>query len=144
VRSTAPELIRPDRALAIPEADRSGFPVAYHQWIVWHADRIGFGETVFLDGSDGSLALAKALAEAPSRELTIVTNSLRITAEDLRLPATVLVCPGRLNQRTRTTEGALTLAFLQRQRLDAAFVSGSGSIAAAARAIAGRAVDLPF
>jgi DeoR C terminal sensor domain len=145
VRSTAPELLRPDRALAvpaIPAPDRPGLSVAHHDWIVWHADRIGVGETVFLDGSDGALALAKALAGAPSRGLTIVTNSLRITAEDLRLPATVLVCPGRLNQRTRTTEGSLTLAFLKRQRLDTAFVAGSGSIADAVRAIAERTVNL--
>jgi len=135
VRSTAPELLR---------ADRSGFPGADHASIARLADRIGFGETVFLDGSDGALALAEALAGSPARELTIVTNSLRITAENLRLPATVLVCPGRLNQRTRTTEGSLTLAFLRHQRLDTAFVTGSNPIADAARAIAGRTIDLPF
>ena len=101
----------------------------YRDWIARLAERVGFGETIFIDGSDGSLALAKALAGSPARELTIVTNSLRITAEDLRLPATVLVCPGRLNQRTRTTEGRLTLAFLKRQRIDTAFVRGFDSIA---------------
>lgn len=134
MRSTAPELLR---------ADRSGFPGADHASIARLADRIGFGETVFLDGSDGALALAEALAGSPARELTIVTNSLRITAEGLRLPATVLVCPGRLNQRTRTTEGSLTLAFLRHQRLDTAFVTGSDPIADAARAIARHTVDLP-
>ena len=139
MRSTAPELLRDDRALAV-----AAISVAYDDWIARLADRIGFGETIFLDGSDASLALAKALAGSPSRELTIVTNSLRIAAEGLRLPATVLVCPGRLNQRTRTTEGSLTLAFLKRQRLDTAFVRGSDSIADAVRAIAGHTVDLPF
>ena len=135
MRATAPELLR---------VDRSGVPRAGHACIVWHADRIGFGETIFLDGSDGSLALADALADSPSRELTIVTNSLRIAADGPRLPATVLVCPGRLNQRTRTTEGRLTLAFLKRQRLDTAFVRGSDAIADTVRAIAGHIVDLPF
>jgi len=141
VRSTTPELLRPDRALAVP-AIPTRRSVAYDDWIARLADCIGFGATIFIDGSDGSLALAKALVGSPSRALTIVTNSLRITAEDLRLPATVLVCPGRLNQRTRTTEGSLTLAFLKRQRLDTAFVAESDSIADAVRGIAEHTVDL--
>ncbi len=161
MRSTRPELLRPDRTLPVaanptPSKGSGGHSVqrtvngsncsrlssAYDDWIVRLADRIGFGATIFIDGSHGSLALAKALAGSPARELTIVTNSLRITAEDLRLPATVLVCPGRLNQRTRATEGSLTLAFLKRQRIDTAFVRGFDSIAVAVRAIAEQTVDL--
>ena len=137
MRSTAPEQLRDDRALAV-----AAISVAYDDWIARLADRIRVGETIFIDGSDASLALAKALAGSPARELTIVTNSLRIAAEGLRLPATVLVCPGRLNQRTRVTEGSLTVAFLKRLPLDTAFVRGSDSIAESVRAIAEHTVDL--
>ena len=159
MRSTPPDLLRPDRgrltgAIGGPWGSPGGYSdqnalsggghpgAAYRNWIARLADGVRSGETIFIDASDASLLLVEALANYAERNLTIVTNSLRITCEDLRLPATVLVCPGRLNQRTRATEGRLTVAFLRLQRLDTAFVHGSDSIATAVRAIAERTVDL--
>lgn len=121
---------------------RAGFSGAYDDWIARVADAVEPGATIFLDASGTSVILAKALSERPSHDLTIVTNSLRITGEDLQLPARVLVCPGNVNQRVRAIEGPLTLAFLLGQRVDTAFVRGGDPIAAAARSIADRTVDL--
>ena len=84
------------------------------------------GSTVFLDASSSALALARRLTEDPPYELTLVTNSPMIAAEVRAEQLHVVVCPGELDQHTRTVAGRWTLEFLRGLRLDTAFVSAAG------------------
>ena len=103
--------------------------------VAWEAKRaiaeeaatmIAGGSTVFLDASSSALALARRLTEDPPYELTLVTNSPMIAAEVRAEPLHVVVCPGELDQHTRTVTGRWTLDFLRGLRLDTAFVSAAG------------------
>lgn len=118
------------------------FSGAHRDWIARAAETVAPGSTIFLDASEPSFILAGALTRRPIRDLTVVTNSLMISGGDLELPATVLVCPGRVNQRRHAIDGPLTVAFLMRQRLDTAFVWDSDPVTTAVRSIATRIVDL--
>lgn len=84
------------------------------------------GSTVFLDASSTALALARRLAEQPPYELTLVTNSPAIAYETVADALHVVVCPGELDQHTRTIAGRWTLDFLAQLNLDIAFVSAAG------------------
>jgi len=90
------------------------------------ATMVASGATIFLDASSTALALAARLMEQPPFELTLVTNSPMIAAE-LRADAIhVVVCPGELDQHTRTITGRWTVEFIRRLNFDIAFVSAAG------------------
>jgi DeoR family fructose operon transcriptional repressor len=115
------------------------------------------GATVFVDASSTTLALAYRLAREPPPELTLVTNSPMIAAEIRADSIHVVVCPGELDQQTRTITGRWTTEFINRLNFDVAFVSSAGvtleaglttsrapiaDVLRAARDIAGRTVAL--
>lgn len=84
------------------------------------------GSTIFLDASSTALALARRLVEHPPYELTLVTNSPAIAYEVLADSLHVVVCPGELDQHTRTIAGRWTVDFLRQLNFDLAFVSAAG------------------
>jgi DeoR/GlpR family transcriptional regulator of sugar metabolism len=84
------------------------------------------GSTIFLDASSTALALASTLAAAPPFELTLVTNSPMIAGEIRADSIHVVVCPGELDQHTRTITGRWTVEFIRRLNFDTAFVSAAG------------------
>jgi DeoR family fructose operon transcriptional repressor len=90
------------------------------------ASMVAVGSTVFLDASSTALALARRLMENPPYELTLVTNSPAIAYEMLAEPLHVVVCPGELDQHTRTISGRWTVEFLRQLNFDLAFVSAAG------------------
>jgi DeoR/GlpR family transcriptional regulator of sugar metabolism len=84
------------------------------------------GAMLFVDASSTSLALASRLAADPPYELTLVTNS-PILAADIRADLIhVVVCPGELDQHTRSITGRWTDEFIRGLRFDLAFVSAAG------------------
>jgi DeoR family fructose operon transcriptional repressor len=84
------------------------------------------GAMLFVDASSTSLALVSQLAADPPDELTVVTNS-PILAADIRADLIhVVVCPGELDQHTRSITGQWTAAFIRGLRFDLAFVSAAG------------------
>jgi DeoR/GlpR family transcriptional regulator of sugar metabolism len=90
------------------------------------ATLVSGGSTIFVDASSTSLALVSQLVTAPSYELTLVTNS-PILAADIRADLIhVVVCPGELDQHTRTITGRWTDEFIRGLRFDLAFVSAAG------------------
>ena len=90
------------------------------------ATLVASGSTVFLDASSTALALAAVLAAAPPYELTLVTNSPMIAGELRADSIHVVVCPGELDQHTRTITGRWTVEFIRRLNFDTAFVSAAG------------------
>ena len=90
------------------------------------ATLVASGETILLDASSTALALAVELAREPPPELTLVTNSPMIAAEIRADPIHVVVCPGELDQHTRTITGRWTTEFIRRLNFDTAFVSSAG------------------
>ena len=84
------------------------------------------GATVFLDASSTALALGYRLAGDPPPELTLVTNSPMIAAEIRADSIHVVVCPGELDQQTRTITGRWTTEFIGRLNFDVAFASSAG------------------
>jgi DeoR/GlpR family transcriptional regulator of sugar metabolism len=90
------------------------------------AAQVQSGSTVFLDASSTALALARRLMEDPPYELTLVTNSPAIVYELHAEPLHVVVCPGELDQHTRTISGRWTVEFLRELNFDLAFVSAAG------------------
>ncbi len=95
------------------------------------ATMVTAGSTIFLDASSTALALARQLVEQPPIELTLVTNSPAIAYEILAEQLHVVVCPGELDQHTRTIAGVWTVDFLHQLHLDMAFVSSAGITLAA-------------
>jgi DeoR/GlpR family transcriptional regulator of sugar metabolism len=90
------------------------------------ATLISGGSMIFVDASSTSLALVSQLALDPPYELTLVTNS-PILAADIRADLIhVVVCPGELDQHTRTITGRWTDEFIRGFRFDMAFVSAAG------------------
>jgi DeoR/GlpR family transcriptional regulator of sugar metabolism len=90
------------------------------------ADMVTGGSTIFLDASSTALALARRLQDNPPFEVTLVTNSPAIAYEMLAEPLHVVVCPGELDQYTRTITGRWTVDFLRGLNFDMAFVSAAG------------------
>jgi DeoR family fructose operon transcriptional repressor len=106
---------------------RIGQAAAAKEAIADHAaGLIAAGSTIFLDASSTALALATRLMEDPPYELTLVTNSPMIAATLRAEPIHVVVCPGELDQPTRTITGRWTVEFLGRLNFDTAFVSCAG------------------
>jgi DeoR/GlpR family transcriptional regulator of sugar metabolism len=113
--------------------------------------------TIFLDASSTALALARTLTVDAPYELTLVTNSPMVAAEIRAEQVHVVVCPGELDQHTRTLTGRWTSDFIRRLNFDTAFVSAAGitldaglttsrapiaDVLRAARDVAGRVVAL--
>ena len=95
--------------------------------IALHARRyVTAGATVFLDASSSCLALARRLMDDPPNEVTLVTNSPAIAYEVQSETMHVVVCPGELDQHTRTITGRWTVEFISRLNFDTAFVSAAG------------------
>ena len=90
------------------------------------AGLIAAGSTIFLDASSTALALAQRLMDDPPYELTLVTNSPMIAASVRAEPIHVVVCPGELDQPTRSVTGRWTVEFIRRLNVDTAFVSCAG------------------
>jgi DeoR/GlpR family transcriptional regulator of sugar metabolism len=84
------------------------------------------GSTIFLDASSTALALATELAADPPYELTLVTSSPMIAAQIRADSIHVVVCPGELDQYTRTITGRWTTEFIRRLNFETAFVSAAG------------------
>jgi DeoR/GlpR family transcriptional regulator of sugar metabolism len=118
---------------------------------------VGPGSTIFLDASSTALALANRLMQDPPYELTLVTSSPMIAAQMQADSIHVVVCPGELDQQTRTLTGRWTVDFIGRLHFDSAFVSCAGitveaglttarspiaEVLRAARASAGRTIAL--
>jgi DeoR/GlpR family transcriptional regulator of sugar metabolism len=90
------------------------------------ATLVGSGSTIFLDASSTALALAYRLIQDPPFELTLVTNSPMIAAEIRADAIHVVVCPGELDQHTRSITGRWTTEFIRRLNFDVAFASSAG------------------
>jgi DeoR family fructose operon transcriptional repressor len=90
------------------------------------ATMVASGSTIFLDASSTALALAHQLMEDAPYELTLVTNSPAIAYEVLAESLHVVVCPGELDQHTRTISGRWTIDFIRQLHFDVAFVSAAG------------------
>jgi DeoR/GlpR family transcriptional regulator of sugar metabolism len=90
------------------------------------ANLVAPGATVFLDASTTTLAVAQRLDRNPPAELTLVTNSPAITCELQSSAIRTIVTPGELDTRGRLILGPWTVEFLERLKLDLAFVSGVG------------------
>ena len=90
------------------------------------ATLVASGATIFLDASTTALALAHRLIRDPPLDLTLVTNSPMIAAEINADAIHVVVCPGELDQHTRTITGRWTTEFIRRLNFDVAFVSSAG------------------
>jgi DeoR/GlpR family transcriptional regulator of sugar metabolism len=106
---------------------RIGHAAAAKDAIARHAATlVASGSTIFLDASSTALALARALAADPPYELTLVTNSPMIAAQIRADAIHVVVCPGELDQQTRTITGRWTAEFIHRLNFDIAFVSAAG------------------
>ena len=84
------------------------------------------GSTIFLDASSSALALARRLMEDPPNEVTLVTSSPAIAYETMAEPLHIIVCPGELDQHTRTVSGRWTVEFLRQLNFDIAFISAAG------------------
>jgi len=82
------------------------------------------GDSVFLDGGSTVLALARLLGEW--RDLTVVTNSLRVAATLSGAGPGVIVAGGELRRLSQTFVGALTRPLLDRVRVDTAFMGTMG------------------
>ncbi len=121
------------------------------------ATLVADGSTIFLDASSTALALAVELSVDPPFELTLVTSSPMIASQIRADSVHVVVCPGELDQYTRTITGRWTTDFIRRLNFDTAFVSAAGitldaglttsrgpiaDVLRAARAAAGRSVAL--
>jgi DeoR family fructose operon transcriptional repressor len=131
------ERVRGGARALVPEAAQHTHPTAWdhrvgvasaakHAIAEEAATLIVPGSTVFLDASSSALALARRLTEDPPYELTLVTNSPIIAAEVRAEQLHVVVCPGELDQHTRTVAGRWTVEFLRTLRFDTAFVSAAG------------------
>lgn len=83
------------------------------------------GESIFLDGSTTSLALARRLYSFS--DLTVVTNGLDIINEIRRNANIKLICPGgEFNTIPMCFLGPGTENFLRNINLDKAFISSAG------------------
>jgi DeoR/GlpR family transcriptional regulator of sugar metabolism len=95
--------------------------------IAAHAVReIRSGSTIFLDSSSTCLAVARALANSPATELTLVTNSPAIAYEMVDERILVIVPPGELDQHMRLLAGRWTTDFLSGLNFEIAFCSSAG------------------
>lgn len=83
------------------------------------------GDTVFLDASTSSLALARELERRPPKALTIVTNSPAIVADVRFKHVHLIVTPGEVDQDVRCITGRWTEEFLSELNLSIAFVGGA-------------------
>jgi DeoR/GlpR family transcriptional regulator of sugar metabolism len=83
------------------------------------------GDTIFLDASATTFALAHRLDEEPAEDLTIVTTSPAIALGLDPGTARVIVAPGEVDLRMRAIADGWTVEFLRRIKVDVAFVSGS-------------------
>jgi len=115
-------------------------PTAAAAIAVEAATLVESGATIFLDASSTALALARRLMEDAPYELTLVTNSPAIAAEILADPIHVVVCPGELDQHTRTVSGRWTVEFVRQLHFDTAFVSAAGLTLAAGLTTSRRAI----
>jgi DeoR/GlpR family transcriptional regulator of sugar metabolism len=89
------------------------------------AELIQRGQTVFLDASTTSLALAAAI-EASGMAVTLVTTSPAI-AQTLTAPAVrVVMVPGQVDQELRIVTGSWANEFLSTLNFASAFVSCAG------------------
>ena len=82
------------------------------------ATLVSGGAMIFVDASSTSLALVSQLALDPPYELTLVTNSPILAAGIHADLIGVVVCPGELDQHTRTITGRWTDEFIRGFRFD--------------------------
>jgi DeoR/GlpR family transcriptional regulator of sugar metabolism len=127
VRGGARAIVAPPSAHPTAWAHRVGRAAAAKAAIAdVAAAMVAGGSTIFLDASSTALALARRLTEDPPYELALVTNSPAIVYEVHAEPLHVVVCPGELDQHTRTVSGRWTVEFLRELNFDIAFVSAAG------------------
>ncbi len=106
---------------------RTGQASAAKAAIAAHAAReVRSGSTIFLDSSSTCLAVARALAEQPTTEVTLVTNSPAIAYELVNERILVILPPGELDQHMRLLAGRWTTDFLAGLNFELAFCSAAG------------------
>lgn len=86
------------------------------------------GETVILDAGTTTHEIARALADAGTPRVTVVTNNLpsAVLLMDSAPHVTVIVIGGQTQPRRRATLGALAVRFLEPLQADRVFLGVSG------------------
>lgn len=109
----------------IPSSSRETMNVAEKQAIARCAvGQIEAGDTIFLDASSTTLALARIL---PDIQLTVLTNALKIAAELLaRSSFRVVMMGGTLHERSLSCLGPLSEQALECYHVQKAFISCRG------------------
>lgn len=79
------------------------------------------GDTIMMDSSTTGLALLQVLRER--RDLTIITNSIRLTYDLAGTPFTVITMGGTLRHHSCSLTGAVTVETLARYYADLAIIS---------------------
>lgn len=85
------------------------------------------GDTIFIDNGTTSLHLAKAIAEAQFKQLTVITNSLEIPtilAENDNV--IIILLGGILDAKKQTMHGYISVESLKNYFADKAFISVTG------------------
>jgi DeoR/GlpR family transcriptional regulator of sugar metabolism len=89
------------------------------------ANYVQHGETISLDASTTALAMTPFLKE--KRELTVVTNGLRVGMELINVPGTSVLIPGgMLRQESFSLVGTWGKSVLQQIHISKAFVGAKG------------------
>lgn len=85
------------------------------------ADLVQDGDAVMIDSSSTAFEVMAPLAQR--RDLTIITNSIRIVASPLCEPHAVIAVGGELRQRSSTLAGQIALDTIGRFSADICFIS---------------------
>lgn len=88
------------------------------------AKQISAGETIYLDGGSTLLELARCIRDMA--DITVVTNSLRASAELSSGGPRLILLGGELRRRSQTMVGTLTRGTLERIHVDKAFMGTMG------------------
>ncbi|HVE15387.1 MAG TPA: DeoR/GlpR family DNA-binding transcription regulator [Chthoniobacterales bacterium] len=109
----------------IPSSSRETMNVSEKQMIARCAvGEIEAGDTIFLDASSTTLALARLLPELP---LTIMTNALKVAVELANRPQfQIIMMGGTLNERSLSCLGPLSEQALECYHVQKAFISCRG------------------
>lgn len=84
------------------------------------------GDTIFIDASTTTLALAYEIERAKLTALTLVTNSPAVGHQIKAENVHIIVCPGEVDQTLGMIGGTWTTKFLEELSFSTAFVSAGG------------------
>jgi DeoR family transcriptional regulator, fructose operon transcriptional repressor len=91
------------------------------------ADRVGDGETIFLDAGSTMLELAIVLKRRSFKNLRVVTNAVSIAAALIGDEITTVQLGGELYRNTGAVTGQSALRFLESSRFDRCFLAASAA-----------------